>query len=100
MARSELLAHTGLDPASRAEILAPDGQPVDARFSTSVAGTAGRRTYSLSTTELNGAVDVRPALLPGRYTLRIRMADKSNRDIPFDIEAERVADVVVDLSTL
>jgi RNA polymerase sigma-70 factor (ECF subfamily) len=94
------LSFTGSGTAQRAEILGPDEQLVEARYCTSVAGTDSRRTWFGGTSELTGTIDILPALPLGAYTLRIRMADKTDRSIPFQVEAGRVTDVNVDLSTL
>ncbi len=91
---------SGSGPAVRASILGPDEILIDAYFYGSVPGTPGRRIHSGSTSDLYGEIEVRPALPVGQYTLRIRMADKSDRSIPFRIEAGQLTDLAVDLSKL
>jgi RNA polymerase sigma-70 factor (ECF subfamily) len=94
------LEFSGTGSASRAEILGTDDVSVDARFQTSSPDSYGLSTHGGSCPITMGAVDVRPSLPRGPYNLRIHMADKTIRSIPFQIEAGRVTDVVVDLSTL
>jgi hypothetical protein len=91
---------SGSGPAVSASILGLDETPVDANFYASVPGSRSRSIHSGSTSDLNGEIEVKPALPAGQYTLRFRMADKSNRSIPFRIEAGQMTELAVDLSKL
>jgi RNA polymerase sigma-70 factor (ECF subfamily) len=84
------------DNTTRAELVGMEGDPLNVQVHWTDAGNPGN-DRSGTRVPLKGVSEIRTALVPGSYHLRIRQAGQVERRVTFQIEAGRATDVVLDL---